>query len=490
MSASATRSTLRSRKRPPQWRQVNFPTRGIRQLTPLPRRPIRQRARDIWDQVRVVVRSPVLWGLAAVWLAAWHRWWLMAFLTALVSGVFFIFRPQMRELEMRLEYDFGTDSAEFLSTMAGLTGVPLVGGNRVQILNNGDEFYPAMLEAIRAAQYSVTMEQYIFTAGTVGRQFAEAFAERARAGVTVKLLVDAVGGAGISGEIIRIMTEAGCQLRWFHPIRWYNLHRVNNRNHRKSLIIDGKTAFTGGAGFQDHWMGSARHPGEWRDVQIRIDGPAVVQLQTGFATNWLEVTGEALIGPRYFPVLEPVGDVDVQAVMSSPKGDLFTASILYSLAILCARKSILIANPYFVPGPRTLEWMEEAVERGVRVVVMIAGESSDTFLARANSTRLYGKILEAGVELYEYMPTMLHQKTMLVDDLWAAIGTANFDHRSFRLNEESMVCVYDPLVVEQLRATFEEDLQLCRRVEMERWQARGLRTRMGEWVAALLRDQV
>jgi cardiolipin synthase A/B len=182
--------------------------------------------------------------------------------------------------------------------------------------------------------------------------------------------------------------------------------------------------------------------------------------------------------------------VDVQAVMSSPKGDLFTASILYSLAILCARKSILIANPYFVPGPRTLEWMEEAVERGVRVVVMIAGESSDTFLARANSTRLYGKILEAGVELYEYMPTMLHQKTMLVDDLWAAIGTANFDHRSFRLNEESMVCVYDPLVVEQLRATFEEDLQLCRRVEMERWQARGLRTRMGEWVAALLRDQV
>ncbi|MBL8221126.1 MAG: hypothetical protein JNL62_17965 [Bryobacterales bacterium] len=490
MSGSAPRPALRSRKRPPQWRQINFPTRGIRQLIPLPSRPIRQRARDVWDRVRVVVRSPVLWGLAAVWLAAWHQWWGAAAAAASLSFLFFVFRPQIRELEMRPEYDFGTDSAEFLSTMSGLTGVPLVGGNRITVYNNGDEFYPAMLEAIAAAQYSVTMEQYIFTSGMVGRRFAEAFAERASKGVTVKLLVDAVGGAGIGGDLVRRMTEAGCQLRWFHPIRWYNLHRVNNRNHRKSLILDGRTAFTGGAGLQDHWQGTARNASEWRDVQIRIDGPGMVPLQTGFATNWLETTGEALTGPRYFPVPEPAGEVEVQTVLSSPKGDLFTASILYSLGILCARKSILIANPYFVPGPRTLELMEDAVERGVSIKAMIAGESTDAWLARANSVRLHGKIVEAGVELYEYLPTMLHQKTMIVDDLWAAIGTANFDNRSFRLNEESVVCLYDPFLVDQLRDTFEADLEQCRRVDLERWRRRGLTTRVGERIAALLQDQV
>ena len=225
-------------------------------------------------------------------------------------------------------------------------------------------------------------------------------------------------------------------------------------------------------------------------MQIRMDGAGVAPLQTGFATNWLETTGEALTGPRYFPVPEPAGEVEVQTVLSSPKGDLFTASILYSLGILCARKSILIANPYFVPGPRTLGLMEDAVERGVTVKAMIAGESSDTWLARANSMRLYGKIVEAGVELYEYMPTMLHQKTMIVDDLWAAIGTANFDHRSFRLNEESVVCLYDPFLVDQLRDTFEADLERCRRVELERWRRRGVGTRMGELVAAMLQDQV
>lgn len=487
---SAPRPAVRSRKRPPHWRQVNFPKRGIRDLSLMPHRPMRQRARDVWDRVRVVVRSPALWALIAVWLGAWHRLWLYALLAAAVSLVFLIFRPQMRELEMRLEYDFGTDSAEFLSTMSGLTGVPLVGGNRIRILNNGDEFYPEMRNAIAAAQYSITMEMYIFTAESVGWQFVEALAERARNGVTVKLLVDAVGGAGMSAGQIRVLTEAGCQFRWFHPIRWYNLHRVNNRNHRKSLIIDGRVAFTGGAGFQDHWLGSARDPAEWRDIQIRIDGPAVVPLQTGFATNWLETTGEALTGPRYFPVLEPRGGVEVQTVMSSPKGELYTASILYSLGILCARQSILIANPYFVPGPRTLELLEDAVERGVQVMVMLAGESSDTWLAKANSMRLYGKIIEAGVELYEYMPTMLHQKTMLVDNLWATIGTANFDHRSFRLNEETIVCLYDPEIVDQLRETFDADLQRCRRVDLAQWKARGLGKRAGEWVAALLQDQV
>lgn len=492
MSESASQSAqdvVRRRRRPAQWRQVNFPTRGIRQLTALPKKPIRQRARDIWDRIRVVVRSPLLWATAAV-ILVWRGWPLPGAIAAVVSFIFFLFRPYIQEVEIRLDYDFGTDSAEFLSTMAGATGVPLVGGNRVQILNNGDEFYPAMLQAIAEAQYSVTMEQYIFTSGAVGWRFAEAFAASARRGVIVKLLVDALGGATISGDIVRLLTDAGCQLRWFHPIRWYNLHRVNNRNHRKSLIVDGRIAFTGGAGLQDHWLGAANNPAEWRDMQIRIEGPGVVPLQTGFAVNWLETTGEALTGPRYYPVLEAAGGVEVQTVLSSPKGDLFTASILYSLGILCARKSILIANPYFVPGPRTVELLEDAVARGVDVKIIVAGDHCDTWLARANSIRLYGKILEAGVEIYEYEPTMLHQKTMLVDHLWATIGTANFDHRSFRLNEESIVCLYDPEVVEELKETFFEDLAKSRAVELAAWRKRGLAQRVGERVASLLQDQV
>jgi cardiolipin synthase len=480
---------VRRRKRPRQWRQINFPKRGIYQISPNPPRPIQQRAFELWDRVRASIRSTLLWIIVAgiCVLAGLHY---LAPLPLLLAVAFFLFRPHVKPLMLRLDEDFGTDSAEFLSTLAGVTGVPMLPGNRVQIYNNGDEFYPAILDAIRNAQFSITMEQYIFATSTIAREFAEACAERAKKGVRVKLLVDAVGSGALSAEIIRILQSSGCELRWFHPVRWYNLHRVNNRTHRKSIIIDGQTAFTGGAGLDDHWRGNARNTREWRDIQIRIDGPAVTPLQTGFALNWLITTGEVITGPRYYPVLDSIDGIEVQTVLSSPKGDLYTASILHQLAIRCARQCLYITNPYFVPSDQTIDLLAEAAARGVEIKVIAAGANADSWWARMNIVRLYGKLLAAGVEIYEYQPTMIHQKTMIVDRIWATVGTANFDDRSFRLNEESNVCFYDPELVEQLRQIFFEDLAKCRRVEAKEWQSRGLRRRIEELAASLLQDQV
>lgn len=477
------------RKRPPQWRQVNFPTRGFLKLSPNPRKPMRERARDAWERIRLIIRSATLYSLLTAWMIVWESY-VAALIFAMLALVMLVFRPYIHEVSMRLEEDFGTDSAEFLSTVAGATGVPLIAGNRVEILQNGDAIYPAMLADISRARHSITMEQYIFSAGETGREFAKAMAARSRDGVSVKILLDAVGGASIGREIIRILAEAGCELRWFHPVRWYNLHRVNNRNHRKSLVIDGSIGYTGGAGIDDHWRGDARTSTEWRDIQIRVAGPGAVPLQTGFAQNWLATTGEVITGPEYYPVLDLTGGVEVQTVHSSPRGDIYAASILYSLCILSARKHIYIGNPYFVPGPRIIDMLADAGERGVDVKVMVAGSQSDTWWARQNSIRLYGKLLEAGVEIYEYQPTMLHYKMMVVDHIWATVGTANLDHRSFRLNEETNLCFFDPDLVDDLRKTFFTDLEKCTRVELKAWRNRGAMTKAGELFASLLRDQV
>ncbi|MBL8232372.1 MAG: hypothetical protein JNL98_28000 [Bryobacterales bacterium] len=480
---------IRRRKRPRQWRQINFPKRGIYRISPNPARPIRQRAVELWDRVRASIRSTLLWlAIAALCFVAGVPY--LAPVALVVAFAVFLFRPHLQPLILRLDDDFGTDSAEFLSTLAGVTGVPMLPGNQVRIYNNGDEFYPAILHAVSTAQFSITMEQYIFTTSTIAREFAEACAARAQAGVSVKLLVDAVGSGALSAEIIEILQTAGCELRWFHPIRWYNLHRVNNRTHRKSIIVDGQIAFTGGAGLDDHWRGNARNPREWRDLHIRLDGPAVTPLQTGFALNWLLTTGEVITGPRYYPVFEPNDGVEVQTVLSSPKGDLYTASVLYQLAIRCARQSIYITNPYFVPSDQTIGLLEDAAARGVEIKVIVAGAHNDSWWARMNSVRLYGTLLGAGVEIYEYQPSMIHQKTMIVDHIWATVGTSNFDDRSFRLNEESNVCFYDPELVEQLRRIFLEDLARCSRVASATWRARGVRHRIGELAASLLKDQV
>jgi cardiolipin synthase len=275
-----------------------------------------------------------------------------------------------------------------------------------------------------------------------------------------------------------------------HPIRLTRLRRINNRTHRKSLVIDGRIGFTGGAGIADHWTGDAQDRDHWRDLQVQIEGPAVRPLQTGFAQNWLECTGELITGLDFYPLPEAAGPLALQTVMSSPETGASTVRVMYCLGMSAAQRTIDIANPYFVPDHVAIDLFRDAVKRGVRVRVMVAGTPNDTPTTRLNSVRLYGALLEAGASIYEYNRTMMHHKVMIVDGLWSTIGTANFDNRSFSHNEESNVSLCDEGFAAQLTATFEKDLAVCDPVKLEAWRRRGVTARTLEALASFVQDQV
>jgi len=426
--------------------------------------------------------------MVSVWAIGDVRWgWAVgAGAMALVS---YLIAPSAAPPRFGLDHEFSLDSPEFLGTVAGASGSPFLEGNRLALLNNGDAFYPPMLEAIKQARHSITIEAYIYWAGEIGGVFADALAERAKAGCPVKILLDAIGSASIGDEILNVLDRGGCQVAWYNPIRWYTLGRFNNRTHRKSLIVDGEIAFTGGAGIADHWRGNARGPDEWRDMQVRLEGPAVVPLQSGFAHNWQQTTGELLSGDAYYPLIEGRGPLSVQTLLSSPETGASNVRTMYYLSIVCARESICIANPYFVPDPVAIETLIEAKQRGVDVRIMVSGIRNDNWLARHNSTRLFGRLLDAGIEIHEFNRTMLHHKTMVVDRRWVTVGTANFDNRSFAHNEESNVCVMDRTVANELFAVFLADLGGCERMTIERWRARGGWARAQEFIAAFLQEQ-
>jgi cardiolipin synthase len=429
------------------------------------------------------------WALISVWGTATQHWgWGIG--AGLAGLVTYLITPVEFPPRFGLDHEFAVDSAEFLQTIAGATGVPFTSGNRLDLLNNGNAFYPAMLAAIDAAEVSITIEAYIYWAGDIGQRFAAALAARARDGVRVKILLDAVGSASIGGDILQTLEGGGCQLAWYNRIRWWTIGRFNHRTHRKTLIIDGQVGFTGGAGIADHWMGNAEGPDHWRDMQVRIEGPAVVPLQTGFATNWLQSTGELISGSEFYPEQSEVGTVSVQTLMSSPETGASTVRTMYYLSIVCARRSIHIANPYFVPDEAAIDTLIEARARGVDVRVIVSGRRNDNWLARQNSVRLSGRLLAAGIVILEYNDTMLHHKTMVVDGAWVTIGTTNFDNRSFAHNEESNICVYDTELAAQLEETFTADEHRCERLTLERWNRRGLWIRVQGLVASLLQDQV
>ena len=416
--------------------------------------------------------------------------WGIAIGLALPTVITFLFAPLEEAPTYGLDHEFAIESDGFRASIAGATDAPFLTRNRIAVFNNGDEFYPPMLAAIEQARHTITIEAYIYWAGDIGQRFADALAAKARAGVVVKVLLDAVGSATISDEITNTLKTGGCQIAWYHPIHWYTIGRINNRTHRKSLIIDGRIGFTGGAGIADHWRGQAEDPKHWRDIQIRIEGPAVTPLQTGFAHNWLETTGELVSGSAYYPPPETPGSLVVQSILSSPETGSSTVRVMYYLSIVCARRSIAIVNPYFIPDAQALEILVAAKQRGVDVKIMVSGIHNDNAMARCNSVRLYGSLLEAGVEIYEYNLTMLHQKYMVCDGIWSTVGTTNFDNRSFALNDENNVCVYDHSFAVQWEQIFRKDLADCRRVKLDEWRKRGFLTKTRESFAALLQHQV
>jgi cardiolipin synthase len=441
-----------------------------------------------WTRARRLLWSWWPWAFVSIWAIGDSKWgWAIgAGAMALVS---YLIAPAAAPPRFGLDHEFSLDSPQFVTTVAGASGSPFLEGNSLTLLNNGDAFYPPMLQAIKAAEHSITIEAYIYWAGEIGAAFAEALAERAKAGCPVKILLDSIGSASIGHEILEVLEAGGCQVAWYNPIRWYTLGRFNNRTHRKSLIVDGEVAFTGGAGIADHWRGNARGPDEWRDMQIRLEGPAVVPLQSGFAHNWQQTTGELISGEAYYPLIDPRGPLAVQTLLSSPETGSSAVRTMYYLSIVCARESIYIANPYFVPDPVAIETLIEAKQRGVDVRIMVSGIRNDNWLARHNSIRLFGRLLAAGIEIQEFNRTMLHHKTMVVDRRWVTVGTANFDNRSFAHNEESNVCVFDRALAEELHTLFHDDLKGCERVSIEPWRRRGAWARAQEIFAAVLQEQ-
>jgi cardiolipin synthase A/B len=385
---------------------------------------------------------------------------------------------------------YGVRDPQFRRTMNQLLGRPIVPGNQVSALLNGDEAFPAMLAAIRSARKSVDLESYIFVSGEVATQFADALAERARAGVPVHVIVDWLGSKKIDEKLVDRMRSAGVELVKYRPLRWYTLDRFNNRTHRKLLIVDGRVAFTGGIGIDEMYRGHAQDKEHWRDSQFRIEGPAVAEMQAVFLDNWLETDHPLLDGPAYFPPLDSVGPELAQAVLSSPGGGTENLRLMFMLAIASAERSILIANAYFVPNTLAVEMLVAARRRGVDVEIIVPGPVNDAKLVERASRAKWGPLLEAGVKIYEYQPTMFHTKVTVVDDYWVSVGSTNFDNRSFRLNDEANLNVLDDAFGREQSEVFVRDRTRARQVTLEEWRRRPITERLEELVGRMMRHQL
>lgn len=401
-----------------------------------------------------------------------------------------LFTDEQKRLRARVTVDYGIADPQFRRTLGALLGPPLVPGNRAETLINGDRIFPPMLEAIRSARKTICFETYIYWSGNVGRAFADALSERARAGVKVHVLIDWVGSQKMDEALLEQMARAGVEIHKYHPLHWYTLDRLNNRTHRKFLVVDGRVGFTGGVGIADEWSGDAQDKDHWRDTHFRVEGPVVAQMQAAFLDNWTKVSGQALHGESYFPELSAVGEQVAQVFRSSPEGGSESMALMYLMSIAAARKSIDLAMAYFVPDDLALETLHAALKRGVRVRILMPGEITDAKPVRRASRALWGAILEAGAEIYEYQPTMYHCKVLVVDGLWVSVGSTNFDARSFRLNDEANLNVLDRAFAQRQVADFEQDLKKAKRITLEEWQRRPLREQVMERFISVLRSQL
>jgi len=394
------------------------------------------------------------------------------------------------KIERRIERLYALDDPRFMKELGVLLGPPFLQGNAPRALLNGDEIFPPMLAAIRAAKVSISFETYIYWSGDIGREFAAALAERARQGVKVHLLLDWVGSAKMDDSLVAVMTQAGVQVKRFHPPHWSHLGRLNNRTHRKLLIVDGRLGFTGGVGVAPQWTGRAQDPAHWRDTHFEVSGPVVAQMQSVFINNWIKVTGEVLHGPDYFPALAPMGPAAAQMFSSSPSGGSESMQLMYLLAVTAASRSIDLSAAYFVPDPLTLQALVGALKRGVRLRIIVPGEHIDSDAVRSASRATWGPLLSAGATIAEYGPTMYHCKLMIVDGLLTSVGSTNFDNRSFRLNDEATLNIIDKGFASAQTVAFEADLGLAHRVSYAEWQARPAQERLGEWLASLIGTQL
>ncbi len=382
------------------------------------------------------------------------------------------------------------DSDEFLYELESITDSKVNHHTSFEVFTNGNEFYEAELQAIASAQRSICLEAYIFQTGKIADRFRDALLERARAGVKVNVLLDGLGSAGTTGKYFAELTKARGCIGWYNDLRWYHIPSYNNRSHRELLVIDGKFGFIGGAGVADHWYTGHNNNPRWRDTMVRVEGDAASNLQSTFAENWLEARGELLNGPDYFPVYKANNETNALVIASTPStGGATRARTLFQLLVASAQKSILITTPYFLPDMSMTAELLRAHRRGVEIRIVVPGRKADHLLTRSASRRAYGKLLKEGVQIFEYQPAMIHAKILMVDGLWAVVGSTNMDHRSFGLNDEVNLAVRDRGFTARLERDFARDVAESRAISYEEWRHRPLHERLPETLGWVLQRQ-
>lgn len=408
---------------------------------------------------------------------------------ALLASAYFLLKNRRNTPYLELDLDGLPALHDDLETLAGVTDGAVTSGNSCQVLQNG-ALFPAMEADIVAAKCSIHLETFVWTQGQLERRFVELLSRKARAGVKVRLLIDAMGGSGGDEQNLERLTEAGVGLSVYCKPQWWNLRRFNHRTHRKLLIVDGKVGYTFGHGIADQWLGDGEDEKHWRDTAVRVEGPAVQALQSVFMENWIEETHRVPAGASCFPKLEETGTCDAHVVSSASGDAVSSVALLYTVAIACARREVIIQNPYFAPDDGVCELLGMMVKRGVAVHLMIPGAHTDSPFVRRAGCHLYEDLLRAGVRLYEFEPTLLHQKIVIVDDIWSHIGSTNFDARSLSLNEEVGIGVRDAQVARQLKAAFHDDLRRSRELSLNAWSKRLWRSRAFDWFAYQIHDQL
>jgi cardiolipin synthase len=419
---------------------------------------------------------------------------LAIFITLLVTSFLTILFLNLRAGEKQIRYElshrFAVEDPQFLRCMGQLLGPGILPGNRLKALQNGDQIFPAMLNAIRSARETITFETYIYWSGDIGSKFSEALCERSRAGVKVHVLLDWVGTGKIEGKYLEDLKAAGVEVERYHPLRWYTLTRMNNRTHRKLLVVDGKIGFTGGVGIADLWLGNADSKTHWRDSHYQIEGPAVAQMQAAFTDNWIKTRAKVLFGHEYFPELKPVGSSWAQVFKSSRGEGSESVRLMYLLSIASATKSIRLQAAYFVPDDLAIETFVSARKRGVKIEIIVPGPITDAQFVQSASRSLWAELLDAGAAIYEYQPTMYHCKVIIVDDVWVSVGSTNFDDRSFRLNDEANLNIYDAAFAAEQVKVFEEDKAKSRLMTRAEFKSRSRIGKMWDEIAGTLRRQL
>jgi cardiolipin synthase A/B len=413
--------------------------------------------------------------------------WMLA--GAVIAMLAFMLTHRRRTPYLHLQLDELPPLDASVQSLAVLTGGAVHEGNRCSVLQNG-ALFPAMLADIRAARHTVHLETFVWTAGEVERQFVDVLCCKAREAVKVRLLIDALGGSGATGAQLQRLREAGVELNEYCRPAWWNLRRFNHRTHRKILIVDGTIGYTFGHGIADQWLGDGEDEDHWRDTAVRLEGPVASALQSVFLENWIEETSCVPAGEGCYPGPEPKGDVAAHVVSSASEEVGSKVALLYTVAIASARKEVIIQNPYFAPDDGVCELFAKMVERGVAVHLMVPGRKTDSPFVRVAGSYLYRSLLEAGVRMYEFEPTLPHQKIVIVDRIWSHVGSTNFDARSLALNEEVGVGILDRGTAEELRAAFVADLQRSSELQLERWRRRPLLARGYSWLAYQLHSQL